>query len=300
MRVDFVKAVGAALKSDPSAVFVTGDLGFNALEEIRNSLGPRFINAGVAEQNMVGLAAGIALTGFSTWVYSIAPFATYRCLEQIRNDVCLHRLPVRLVGNGGGYTYGIMGSTHHALEDVACLKALPNLRLFLPGTNRQVAGAVEQMSRLAGPGYLRLGISGFPSNRAPISETAVTQTAHYHAGDNWTVIGVGQAIQPVLVALEQHGLEKHRPDVYGLSQFPFDLNSDASLVESVRRTQKVLVIEEHYLPGSLAESLSLALPKVERFEVMSANYKTDQKYGSSQFHLKQCGMTPQNIVARVA
>src|SRR5204863_5190911 len=121
--------------------------------------GARFLNAGVAEQSMMGIAAGVALTGRRPWVYSIAPFATYRCLEQIRNDVCLHALPVRIVGNGGGFTYGIMGSTHHALEDLAVLKVLPNMQLFFPCAGDQVEAAVRAMADLAGPAYLRLAIS---------------------------------------------------------------------------------------------------------------------------------------------
>src|SRR6478735_9494086 len=122
MRGDFVTAVESVLVRDQSGLFITGDLGFNAFEGLAAKLGKRFINAGVAEQSMMGLAAGFALTGLRPWVYSIAPFATYRCLEQIRNDVCLQQLPVRIVGNGGGYSYGIMGPSHHALEDLAVLK----------------------------------------------------------------------------------------------------------------------------------------------------------------------------------
>ncbi len=102
-------------------VFLTGDLGFMALEPLRDRLGDRFINCGVAEQNMVTVAAGLAKEGFDVWVYSIAPFCYARALEQIRNDVCLHGLPVRVLGNGGGYGYGVMGPTHHALEDYGIL-----------------------------------------------------------------------------------------------------------------------------------------------------------------------------------
>src|SRR5207237_718367 len=132
---------------------------------------PRFLNAGVAEQNMVGVAAGIAMTGYRPWVYSIAPFVTYRCFEQIRNDVCLHKLPVRLVGNGGGYTYGIMGSTHHTLEELGALKTLPNMRLYFPCTNDHVPSAVAQIHALSSPSYLRLAISGFAASApGPVAE----------------------------------------------------------------------------------------------------------------------------------
>src|SRR5437868_4718544 len=130
MRPQFCDALQDLLAEDGRSLLLSGDLGFNAFEDIAAAHGARFLNAGVAEQNMMGLAAGLALSGFTPWVYSIAPFVTLRCLEQIRNDVCFHNLPVRIVGNGGGYTYGIMGATHHALEDLGALKGLPNMHLF--------------------------------------------------------------------------------------------------------------------------------------------------------------------------
>ena len=116
-----------ARAADPAFVFLTGDLGFQALEPLRAAMGARFINAGVAEQNMVSVAAGLARAGLEPWVYSIASFLYARPFEQIRNDICLHDLPVRLVGNGGGYAYGVMGATHHALEDYGVLLGLPHV-----------------------------------------------------------------------------------------------------------------------------------------------------------------------------
>src|SRR6185369_242613 len=130
MRNEFCEAM-VALAPQPDFVFLTGDLGFKALEPLQQAAGPRFLNAGVAEQNMVSVAAGLAEEGFKPWAYSIAPFLYARPLEQIRNDLCLHRLPVKLVGNGGGYAYGVMGATHHALEDIGALRVLPNMGLYL-------------------------------------------------------------------------------------------------------------------------------------------------------------------------
>src|SRR5689334_23870795 len=116
----------------PDFVFLTGDLGFKALEPLRDAIGKRFINAGVAEQNMVSVAAGLARAGMRPWAYSIAPFIYARPFEQTRNDVCLHKLPVVLVGNGGGYGYGVMGATHHAIEDYGVMLTLPHIRAFIP------------------------------------------------------------------------------------------------------------------------------------------------------------------------
>ena len=148
MRNVFCESLVAAA-ARPEFVFLTGDLGFKALEPLRDALGKRFVNAGVAEQNMISVAAGLARNGLRPWAYSIAPFAYARPFEQIRNDVCLHSLPVVTVGNGGGYGYGVMGATHHALEDYGALLCLPHLRAYIPAFDADVArlGALAVMRR---------------------------------------------------------------------------------------------------------------------------------------------------------
>lgn len=128
-------------------MFLTGDLGFQALEPLRSALGKRFLNAGVAEQNMVSVAAGLARQGFRPWLYSIAPFLYARAFEQIRNDVCLHRLPVVLVGNGGGYGYGVMGSTHHALEDYGILLTLNGMDAMIPAFDNDLISLIPLMCK---------------------------------------------------------------------------------------------------------------------------------------------------------
>jgi transketolase len=299
MRVDFVNAVSHVIEKDPSSVFITGDLGYNALEGIAKMSGKRFLNAGVAEQNMMGLAAGIALTGYKPWVYSIAPFVTYRCLEQIRNDICLHDLPVRIVGNGGGYTYGVLGSTHHALEDFAVLKALPNLTLYFPCANDQVSTAVEQIHLLDGPSYLRLAISPYSTSLQPLRENPVTLTRSYSEGDSVTLIGVGHGVQVALSALSKSPEIMKNAAIFGIAKFPFNLEKDEILLKSVIRTQHVIVIEEHYASGGMGESLKMKLPNTETFQVMSAHYTPGQRYGSPAYHTQQCGLTPDHLIDKV-
>src|SRR5256714_10392725 len=131
MRNVFCRAMIDAATTDGAVVFLTGDLGYKALEPLREVMGRRFINAGVAEQNMISVAAGLARSGLKPWTYSIAPFIYARPYEQIRNDVCLHDLPVRLVGNGGGYGYGVMGATHHPLEDFCSPPSLAKITALL-------------------------------------------------------------------------------------------------------------------------------------------------------------------------
>ena len=127
-----------ARSGDERMVFLTGDLGFMALEPLRDAMGPRFINCGVAEQNMISVAAALSYEGLEAWTYTIAPFCYARAFEQIRNDVCLHGLAVKLLANGGGYAYGVMGPTHHALEDYGILLTLPNMTAFVPAFTEDI------------------------------------------------------------------------------------------------------------------------------------------------------------------
>jgi transketolase len=303
MRVDFVKALSNLLRSDQRGMLISGDLGFMAFEELASLLGERFVNAGIAEQNMMGVAAGAALTGLRPWVYSIAPFATYRCVEQIRNDICLHDLPVRVVGNGGGYTYGVMGSTHHALEDLAVLKSLPNMQLFFPCANDHVDAAVNTMAELAGPAYLRLGISPFNTERSVLEQQRETLTRRYAAptegSAELTIVGAGHGVQIALHALTNLGLDKRRVDVFGVARYPWDFSKDVALAASIEQTRKVLFVEEHYGPGGMGESFVAALRPLASFRLMCARYKREQRYGSPRFHLEQCELTPQALMAAV-
>ena len=171
------KALCQALVSQPRArefVFLTGDLGFKALEPLRDALGSRFINAGVAEQNMVSVAAGLAAPDLRPWVYSIAPFIYARPFEQIRNDVCLHALPVVFVGNGGGYGYGVMGSTHHALEDYGILLSLCRTAGSHPGVRRRSARRHRPIVHDARP---RLSSTGFERRTAAMVASPLCRLA---------------------------------------------------------------------------------------------------------------------------
>ena len=158
MRNSFSRVIIDYFKENEKSVFITGDLGFNALEGIQTNFNERFINIGVAEQNMIGVAAGISYNGFQTFCYSIAPFSVYRCYEQIKLDVCIHNLPVCIVGNGGGYGYGIMGATHHAIEDIGCLSMLPNMTCWIPAFQEDVEFCISQIVNFKKPAYLRLGL----------------------------------------------------------------------------------------------------------------------------------------------
>jgi transketolase len=155
MRNIFVKILTE--KADKDTYLIIGDLGFGAIEPFAEKYPAQFLNAGVAEQNMTGMAAGLALTGFKVFTYSIGNFNTTRCLEQIRNDICYHNLDVTIVSVGPGFAYGSQGYSHHAVQDIALMGCLPNMKLLLPGDSREVEFAMDYIFREKGPKYLRLG-----------------------------------------------------------------------------------------------------------------------------------------------
>ena len=154
-----------ARSEKPDMVFLTGDLGFMALEPLQDAMQARFINCGVAEQNMISVAAALSYEGLEAWTYTIAPFCYARAFEQIRNDICLHALPVKMLANGGGYGYGVMGPTHHALEDYGILLTLPNLRVFVPAFAEDVEATVARAGDLPEAAYVRLGQGELPKGR---------------------------------------------------------------------------------------------------------------------------------------
>src|SRR5207302_7770276 len=139
---------------------VVGDLGYSVIEKFAETYPDQFVNVGVAEQNMTGIAAGLALSGKIVFTYSIANFATLRCLEQIRNDVCYHNANVKVVAVGGGLAYGALGSTHHATEDLAIMRALPRMVVVAPGDPVETELLTRAVAAEAGPCYMRLGRAG--------------------------------------------------------------------------------------------------------------------------------------------
>ena len=165
-------------------VFLTGDLGFMALEPLRDAMGPRFINCGVAEQNMVSVAAALSYEGLEAWTYTIAPFCYARAFEQIRNDVCLHGLAVKLLANGGGYAYGVMGPTHHALEDYGILLTLPNMTAFVPAFTEDISQTLERAGDLSGPAYIRLGRGEKPEGEARAGLRSLASPPRWRRGNH--------------------------------------------------------------------------------------------------------------------
>ena len=162
MRKAFIDTLIKLAEKDKRIFLLSGDLGFSVLEPFKEKFTDRFFNMGVAEQNMIGVAAGLALSGKIVFVYSIVPFVTMRCFEQIRNDLCFQNLNVRLVGVGGGVAYGTAGATHHALEDIAIMRSLVNMTVIAPGDPKETEMTINASLKHSGPIYIRLGKGNEP------------------------------------------------------------------------------------------------------------------------------------------
>ncbi len=294
MRKTFSNTVETIARNDERIIFITGDVGYNAFENLQDTLGERFINAGVAEQNMLSVAAGMAYKGYKVFCYSIAPFVVYRCLEQFRNDVCFHNLPVCLVGNSGGYGYGIMGSSHHTLEDLACLSGMQNVRTWVPAFNDDVQPALTAIVAEGKPSYLRLGMGkAAPNPQTTCSSFNQVIKASRAEG---TIIALGPVANNVIAALQDKNL-KGRFNLFTAVSLPMELSGE--FINSIAEGENLVVVEEHISTGGIAQQLSVKLLeqniKLNQFISLTAKGYPGGLYGDQSYHQKQSGLDGENI-----
>jgi transketolase len=286
--------------ADERMMFLTGDLGFMALEPLQNAMGARFINGGVAEQNLISVAAALAREGLAPWVYSIAPFLYARPFEQIRNDICFHDLSVKLVGNGGGYGYGVMGPTHHAIEDYGVLLTLPNMSVYVPVFDEDVAAVVGEAGSHPGPAYLRMGRGEPPSGYAVPAYGAWRQLVH---GDGPVVVAVGPLAGTYIAACQDRPAQT-RPNLWALAELPVARHRiPEPLLAQIRARDALVIAEEHVRQGSAAADLMLSLSSlsvpVGRFRHLYAKAHNYGRYGSQTFLRRESGLDVSTLISVV-
>jgi transketolase len=270
--------------SNPDMIFLTGDLGFMALEPLRDALGERFVNAGVAEQNMVTVSAALARQGFEVWTYSIAPFCYARGFEQIRNDVSFHGLPVNLIGNGGGYGYGVMGPTHHAIEDYGVLSSFEGIDIFIPVFDQDVPAVVVAAAATQRPTYLRLG------RGEAVAGSVVPPYAPWRRltdGDGPTVVAVGPLAGGYANALAVLP-PAQRPQLWAVAQLPIERNPPPrALVERIGANDWLYIAEEHVSHGGFGEQFTAYLVysgvNLRNVKSLHALKHVYEAYGSQRF-----------------
>ena len=203
MRTAFIETLLELADKDSRIWLLCADLGYSVLEPFRDRFPDRFVNVGVAEQNMIGIASGLAHAGKVAFCYSIANFPTLRCLEQIRNDVCYHDCNVNIVSVGGGVAYGAQGYTHHAVEDLAVMRALPNVVVAAPGDPLEVRSLTHALANHAGPCFLRLGKAGEAVVHNAVPVVKVGQALPLREGGDVMLISTGGTLEPTLHAAER-------------------------------------------------------------------------------------------------
>lgn len=254
VRTAFIDTIYDLARRDERITLLVGDLGFGVVEPFARDLPSQFINVGVAEQNMTGMAAGMALSGRIVFTYSIANFPTIRCLEQIRNDVCYHQANVTIVSVGGGMSYGALGPSHHATEDLAIMRALPDMRVLAPGDPVQTEMAVRALAVGLGPSYLRLGRSGERRVHDHSLGFQIGKAAIISEGSDVTFIVTGALLENVLGASEALNREGVASGVVSMHTVK-PIDTDA-VVACAAASKLLVTVEEHTILGGLGGAVA--------------------------------------------
>jgi transketolase len=268
---------------------------------LKSVMKDRFINAGVAEQNMISVAAAMAREGLDAWVYSIAPFCYARPFEQIRNDVAFHRLPVKIIGNGGGYGYGVMGPTHHAIEDYGVMLTLPNMHVYIPAFDEDVTSVIDKAANQSTPAYLRLGRGEIPEGFDVPKYESWRQLI---SGDGMVVIVAGPIVGTYIQAFQS--LPKSiRPNLWVITEMPVDKNPPPTkLVEQMSAASGICIVEEHVRQGGLASQIALFILvnklRIGDFHHLYASAHHFDTYGSQNFLRNQSGIDIKSLMSIVA
>ena len=260
MRDAFVKSLTEIARRDSNVMLLTGDLGFGVLTNFANEFPKQYLNVGVAEQNMTGVATGLALEGKTVFTYSIGNFPTLRCLEQIRNDVCYHNANVKIVCIGGGFCYGPLGISHHATEDLAIMRTLPNLTVVAPGDIEEAMLATQAVYETSGPFYLRLGRGGEANVHGRLSEFEIGKAITLFSEGDVALIATGGILSNVVAARSILEKENIRASVYSMHT----LNPmDRPLIEQLAETVRLIVtVEEHNITGGLGGAVAEILAEL--------------------------------------
>jgi transketolase len=262
MRTAFIDALTKLAERDRRVTLIVGDLGFGVVQEFARRFPRQFLNVGVAEQNMTGVAAGMALSGRVVFTYSIANFPTLRPLEQLRNDVCYHQANVVAVAVGGGLAYGSLGMSHHATEDLAMMRSLPGMTVIAPGDPAEALAATEYAAQGVGPVYLRLGRAGEPAVHTDAVDFRVGRAIKVREGGDLTIIATGGMLATAAAAAD---LVRRRDGtgVRVLSMHTVKPLDEAAVVAAARETAGVITLEEHSVLGGLGGAVAEALCEAE-------------------------------------
>ncbi len=305
MRDTFVRTLIEEAKKDKNIELVTGDLGFGVLKPYFEQLPNQFTNAGIAEQSMTGIAAGMALCGKTVFTYSIGNFPTLRCIEQIRNDCAYPHANVKIVCVGGGFVYGSLGMSHQATEDIAIMRALPEVTVVCPGDLVEAAEATKAIAHIPGTVYLRLGRGGEKRvhnkiDNFQIGKAIKIQEAKADCNKKVALFSTGAILDEVTEAagiLEKEGI--------GVEEYSFHtvkpIDKDV-ILDCANRYDYIVTVEEHNVIGGFASAVSEVITDSDenvRLIKIGLNDEYCSKVGNQKYLRAQYGMTAQDIVKKV-
>jgi len=301
MRNTFVNTLTAIAETNEKLNLVVGDLGYSVVDQFAASYPEQFLNAGVAEQLMTGLAAGLSMIGERTVVtYSIANFPVIRCLEQIRNDVCFHSADVKIVSVGGGLAYGSAGYTHHAVEDISLMRTMPGMVVTAPADPVEAKLVAHLAVDTPGPWYVRLGKNGEPNLHIEnIKEMKIGQAIMMADGDAGTIISTGTIAHEAWLARQHLEAEGYSFRFFS-SPFvkPFD---EEAVLQAAQDTRFLVTVEEHNGFGGLGSAVAEILSKSKHNVQLCRIYLPDlvQDIGSQQYLLQKHGLDKAGIVCKI-
>ena len=304
MRDTVIKTLIELGKEDKNIELITGDLGFGVLKSFWETLPDQFINAGIAEQSMTGVAAGLALEGKKVFTYSIGNFPTLRCLEQIRNDCAYHNANVNVICVGGGYVYGSLGMSHHATEDIAILRALPDVTVVCPGDPKEAALAVKKIANTNGTCYLRLGRGGEKVVNNAIEE--------FEIGKAYKIRDLKDMPKKVAIfstgaILEETSLACNMLEEVGIAveqySFPTVKPIDKDVIEDcAKRFDNIFTVEEHNIVGGFGSAVAEVMAELDnkaKLHRIGINDFYCIEVGSQNYLREQVGINANGIVEKV-
>lgn len=300
MRYAFVKELTKQAEKNKNIMLLTGDLGYSVFEDFKERFPKQFINVGVAESNMLGLATGLAISGKIVFAYSIATFATLTAFESIRNDIALHNAHVIVVGSGAGISYADAGASHHAVEDIALIRTIPNMHIFSPADPIETRWATETAIALKKPAYLRLGKRGEPILYSKQPNLKFGKGSILKTGHDFAIISTGNIVNNSLLAaqlLEKKGLKGIVISMHTLKPI------DEKLIKQIcLKFKHVFTVEEHYEIGGLGSIVSDIMVKerlTNKLIKIALPNIFIREIGSQEFLRNKYGLSPDEIAKTI-
>ena len=299
MRDTFQKEIIKIAKKNNKLMLLTADLGFGVFDEFEKKFPKKYLNVGVAEQNLIGVSTGLAMSGKIIIAYSIANFLTLRCLEQIRNDAVYHNLNINLVSSGGGFTYGVLGMSHHATEDLSVLNCIPGITIVAPCTKWETKQALKKLLKINGTTYLRLEKNA--SNSKPTNKMyEIGNLNNYVKGSKIAIICIGGIFSECLAAVEELKKIKLQISLYTLTTLK-PIN-EKNFIKTFSKYSCIVTVEENNFLGGLGSTIASLINRHSIkiiHEMISTNDKTLKIVGDQKYLRKQIGIDKVTLVKKI-